>query len=130
MRILGGLSAVVCGLFVLVLWLVVEDTARTKIAVGVVFVIAAAFVTATASTAAASATARAQDGKLDFFFCGIRTKSFALDGNTTFNLEKFGPFQVLRIHRGRQSYSHNGALDRDSLINLLRANGVREQKAN
>lgn len=86
MRILGSLLAVVCILLAFVLWLVVDDTAQTKITVEVVFVIVAALVVAGARIAAASAVAKVQDGRLDFFFGRIRTKSFALDGSTTFDL--------------------------------------------
>jgi len=79
--------------------------------------------------AAASAVAKMGDGRLDFFFCGVPTRSFALDGDTTFELRKIDGVEVLCIHRGPQRYVPNGALDNAALVHLLRTDGVAERQA-
>src|ERR1044072_7799198 len=129
MRVLGGTAVVISVLLGLALWLVVKDTAEKKIAVEVAFVVVMVVLISGASIAAASTVAKVQDGKLDFRFCGVRTRSFVLDGDTTFDLHKIGRLEVLRIQRGRKWYVPNGALDREALIVLLRECGVAERKA-
>ena len=129
MRVLGGMAIAVSILLGLALWLVVKDTTEKKIAVEIAVVIIIAVLITAASIAAACTVAKVRDGKLDFFFCGMRTKSFALDGGTTFDLHKIGRVEVLRIRRERSSYVPSGALDKEALIALLRTSGVAERRA-
>jgi hypothetical protein len=129
MRVLGGLSFGIGALLGLAMWLFVHDTTRTKIAVEIALLMVLAMIVLAAAVAAASTVARVQDGSLDFFFCGMRMRSFAVDGSTTFDLHKIGRLEVLRIQRGPESYVPNGALDKDALVDLLRTNGVAERQA-
>jgi hypothetical protein len=125
----GSLALVGSVLLGLALWLVVKDTAATKIGVEFAFVVLAAFLVVATSIAAGSAVAKVQDDRLEFFFCGMRMRSFALDGTTSFDLKKIGRLEVLCIQRGPETYVPNEALDKDALIGLLRASGVAERKA-
>jgi hypothetical protein len=125
----GSMAVVLSALLGLALWLIVKDATEKKIAVEVVFVILIAGLVSGVSAAAAFTVARVQDGRLDFFFCGVRMRSFAVDGGTTFDLHKIGRLEILRIQRGSQSYVPNGALDEAALIDLLRAHGVAERPA-
>ena len=109
MRALASMAIALSVLLGLALWLVVKDTTEKKIVVEVAFVIVIAVLITAASGAAACTVAKVRDGKLDFFFCGMRTKSFTLDGGTTFDLHKIGRLEVLRIWRERSSYVPNGA---------------------
>jgi hypothetical protein len=59
----------------------------------------------------------------------MRTRSFELDGGTTFDLHKFRGLEVLRIWRGQAWYVPNGLFDKEALVDLLRTNGVAEQQA-
>jgi intracellular sulfur oxidation DsrE/DsrF family protein len=128
-RVVGSIALVGSALLALPLWLIVKDTAETKIAVEVAYVIVGIVLITAASIAAACTVAKVQDGRLDFFFCGMRMRSFALDGDTTFDLLKIGRVNMLRIRRGTKSYVPNGALDKGGLVDLLRTNGVAERKA-
>ncbi len=130
MRMLGGMAVVVSLLLGLALWLIVKDSTEKKIAVEVAFLLLMAVLIPGVSVAAACTVAKVEDGRLDFFFCGIRTRTFALDGGTTFDLHKIGRMEVLRIQRGNRTYVPNGALDEDPIVDLLRTNGVAERHAN
>jgi hypothetical protein len=148
MRVLGTMGIVLGVLLGLALWLVVKDTTEKKIAVEVAVLIVMVVLIAVASAAAACTVARVKDGRLEFLFCGIRTRSFPLDGRTTFDLHKIGRLEILRIWRrpavpsggldkdsvadlirGPLRYVPNGALDKDAIVDLLRTNGVAERQA-
>ena len=130
------------------LWLVVKETAETKIAVEIAFLVVAGVIVVGATVAASSTVAKVQDGNLKFYFCGVRMRSFALDGNTVFDVHKIGRLEILRIWRlntlpvgasDRETfaafirqpvrYVPSGAFDKSELLNLLRANGVAERQA-
>jgi len=147
-RVPGSMATVLSGLLGLALWLWVKDTTEKKIAVEVAFVIVMVVLIGVVSAAAACTIARVQDGSLDFFFCGMRTRSFPLDGSTTFDLHKIGRLEILRIWqqpavptgaldkdsfadliRGPRKYVPNGALDKDAIVDLLRTNGAVERQA-
>jgi hypothetical protein len=125
-----GVLAVAAGVFLgLALWLIVKDTTEKKIAVELAFLIVVALPGIVfMPVAAACMVAKVQDGRLEFFFCGIRRRSFSLDGDTTFELPKIGGrLEVLTIRRGRSTYVPSGLFDKESLVDLLRANGVAER---
>lgn len=100
-----------------------------KVGLEVAFVMFAVALVACMSVVAAFTFAKVQDGRLDFFFCGVRTRSFALDGATTFELRRIGRMETLLVRRGSLQYVPNGALDKRAIVNLLRANGVAERQA-
>jgi hypothetical protein len=129
MRVLGGMAVVVSVLLGLALWLVVKETTEKKIAVELAFVFLMIVLVAVVSVATACTVAKVEDGRLDFFFCGIRTRTFALDGGTTFDLHKIGRMEVLRIQRGHRTYVPNGALDKHAIVDLLRTNDVAKREA-
>src|SRR5437868_6196929 len=95
----------------------------------VAYVAFAAALTISACIAAVLTHARIHDGTLTFHFCGISTQSIALDAETTFEVREIGRMRTLRITRGASNYLPNGALNTQELIDLLRANGVAERKA-
>ena len=71
--------------------------------------------------------ARVQNGMLNCFFCGVRTRTIPLDSTTTFQIRQYGRLPVLVITAlGKRGYVPNGALDRPALLELLRHNGASE----
>src|SRR4051794_37285344 len=97
MRTLGVAGVIASILLGLALWLVVRDTTEEKLAVELASIVFLVVLVALGSIVAAATVAKVEDGRLDFFFCGVRTRSFALDGGTTFDLHKIGRLEVLRI---------------------------------
>ncbi len=120
--------AIAAGFLALALWLFARGTLVTKVAVVFVYVVFGVILVTFAGFAAAATVARVTDGRLNFFFCGLRTRSIPLDGATTFELQTIGRLRVLCIRSGRSSYVPNGALDVPELVDLLWANGVVERK--
>lgn len=148
MRVLGGMAVVASVLLGLALWLVAKDSTDQKIAVEIAFLFVAGIIVLGATVVASCTVAKVQDGSLNFFFCGMRTRSFALDGATVFDMHRIGRLEILRIWRlntlpvgapDRETfaafvrqpikYVPNGALDKNELVDLLRANGVAERQA-
>jgi len=148
MRVFGSTTVILSVLLGLALWLIVKDTTETKIVVEIAFVVLAVIAIAVVSVAVACTVAQVEEGRLDFYFCGVKTQSFALDGNTVFDLHKIGRLEILRIWRltvlptgaldkekfaafirEPTRYVPSGALDRLALVDLLRANGVAERQA-
>ena len=73
--------------------------------------------------------AEIRDGRLNFYFCGIRMRSIPLDYSTHFELREMGRLKVLRIQSKGSTYVPNGALDKSEVVEPLRANGVAERQA-
>ena len=96
------------------------------IAVAIAFVVVVAIIVGFATIAASLTVAQVDDGRLNFSFCGVRKRSFALDAGTTFELRSTGRLNVLIIRSGRSRYVPSGALDTGELIDLLRQNRVRD----
>ena len=115
-------------LLALGLWIFVKDTTLTKVAVGIAFFIVATAIFVCSVAAAAFSVAEVHDGRLTFFFLGLRTRSFSLDDGTTYEVKNIGRTQILIICRGKSTYVPNGTFDKQPLIDLLRANGVSERK--
>ena len=129
LRKVGGGAAVAAVVLALALWFFVNASAATKVTVWIALIAFAMIVTLCASIASASAAAQVQNGRLNFSFCGIRTRSIPLNAITTFELRTRGRLRLLIITSGTSTYVPNGALDRDELIALLSANGVAERNA-
>lgn len=129
MRVLGSMAIAVSSLLALALWLFTSDTTAAKVAVEIRFLILMVVLVSSMAVVSACTVARVRDGKLNFYFCGIRTRSFVLDSETTFELKKIGRMAALTIRRGRSCYYPNGSLNKEALVNLLRTNGVAEWQA-
>jgi hypothetical protein len=125
----GGVAAITTGLITLSFWLFAKNPPAIKIAVNLAFIAIAGIFTLCASVASSSAIAEVRHGRLNFYFCGMRTRSIPLDALTMFELRTIGRLRVLSIRSGGSSYVPNGALNIDDVIDLLRANGVTERKA-
>ena len=89
-----------------------------QIAVEIAFLFVAGVIVLGASVAASCTVAKVQDGNLNFFFCGMRTRSFALDGSTVFDVHKIGRLEILRIWR--LNTLPVGASDRETFAALIR----------
>jgi hypothetical protein len=108
--------------------LIKEHTAR-RVGIAVAITVLIAMFVVCMAAVAASSVARVRQGRLNFYFFGLRTRSFPLDANLEFELRKIGRLQIMVIHCGASRYVPNGALDRAELIDLLRSNGVAERTA-
>jgi hypothetical protein len=129
-RVLGSLFVVAFAVYALATRLFVKKTTEVDMALEVALMVFVALLVPGIGVAAMCTVARVHDGKLEFFFFGIRTKSFPLDGGTMFDLHKAGRVEMVRILREHRSYVPSGAIDREALVDLLRRNGVREREAN
>jgi hypothetical protein len=129
LRTVGWQFAVVICLPIAGLWIFAKDSVATKIAASVAMLALAGIGVVCICVASAFAVAEIRDDRLSFYFCGIRTRSIALDESTFFELRKIGRLEILRICSNGSRYVPNGALDKSAVVDLLRANGVAEQKA-
>lgn len=124
---LGSVLAIGVALLTAALWLCVNDGSATQIAVSFLMVIVAGVILLCACVASSTTIAEVRDGRLNFYFCGIRTRSISLDASTMFELRTIGRLKVLSIQSSGLDYVPNGALDTCDVIDLLRANGVAER---
>jgi hypothetical protein len=121
--------AIVISLPMAGLWLIAKSSFATKIAVSISVLVFAGVVLLCACVASSFAIAEVRNCRLNFYFCGVRTRSIPLNGSTLFELRKMGRLRVLRIHSSGSTYVPNGALDISDVVELLRTNGVAERKA-
>jgi hypothetical protein len=129
LRTLGGGLAIVISLPILGLWLIAKSSSTTKIVVSVLILVFAGIVLLCACVASSFAIAEIRNRRLNFYFCGVRTRSILLNDSTIFELRKMGRLKVLCIQSSGSTYVPNGALDISDVVDLLRANGVAERKA-
>jgi hypothetical protein len=111
------------------LWLFAKNSFATKVMVTVAMLVLAAIGVLCMCVLSACAVAEIRDGRLNFYLCSIRTRSISLDNSTHFELRKMGRLEVLCIQSNGSTYVPYGALDKSSVVDLLRANGVAERKA-
>lgn len=127
-RTMGGVSAVGMIVIAIAMWTFAREPFAIKVDVVVMLFCLAGIGTAVVSLLASLTVARVHNGRLNFSFCGVRTRSIPLDSTTTFQMRLVGRrMRVLVITSGGRSYVPNGALDRDALMELLRMNGVAER---
>jgi hypothetical protein len=129
LRTLGGVFAIVISLPIIGLWLFAKNAPATKIVVSILMLVLAGIVLLCACVASSFTIVEVRNGSLNFYFCGIRTRSFPLDASTTFELRTIRRFKLLSIESSGSSYVPNGCLDTHEVVDLLRANGVAERKA-
>lgn len=127
-RSMGGVTIFLACMMALAFWLFVKDSRAIRIAVWLVFVGLGCLATICMAIISRYTMAEIHDGKINFYFCGLRTRSIPLDADTTLELRKVGRLKMLVINRGPSSYVPNGALDRQKLVDLLRAHGIAEAK--
>lgn len=125
-RVMGGLTIFLACILALAFWLFVKNSRATRIAVWLACVGLGGLATLSVAIISKYTMAEIHDGKINFYFCGLRTRSIPLDADTTLELRKVGRLKILVITRGSSSYVPNGALDRQKLFNLLRAHGIAE----
>lgn len=128
MREVGTVVLVGFALFSLAGWSFAKRTLVDKIAHVIAFFIICIALLACATVAAVFSVARVQNGKLEFSFCGLRTRSFLIDQDTTFEISKRGRLKFLKIRRGKLCYVPSGALDTQEMIDLLREIGIAEHQ--
>jgi hypothetical protein len=130
LRMVGGANAIGIPVVMIPLWVFVNGSSATKMAVSLAIVVFMGVVTLCACVAAATTIAAVRGRRLNFYFCGVRTRSVPLDASTAFELRTIGGrLEVLVIRSGGSSYVPNGALNSGDVAKLLRANGVAELKA-
>jgi hypothetical protein len=130
LRQLGGVFSIGATLIISAMWIFAKNsTIGTKVAVTFAMITVACLVALSASIASSFTVAEVRNGRLNFYFCGMRTRSISVDAPTTFELSKYGRLEVLRIRSGGSSYVPNGCLDYRDVADLLRANGVAERNA-
>jgi len=129
LRTLGGALAIGIWLPISGLWYFAKASTGIKIAVSVSILVFAGIVLLCACVASSFAIAEIRNRRLNFYFCGIRTRSFSLDDSTFFELRQMGRLKILCIQSNGSRYVPNGALGIASVVGLLRANGVAERKA-
>lgn len=126
---LSAVCAVVDVVGPLAIWLSAKDSALTRVAAMFALVVMSSVILLCACVASSFTYAEVRDRELLFYFCGIRTRSFLLDGSIMFEDRTFGRCSCVVIRSNGSSYVPNGCLDRHEVINMLRRNGVLEQKA-
>jgi hypothetical protein len=109
------------------LGLLVKEPSATRVAIAVAITALAAVFVVAMSAAAATAMAQVRERRLNFYFCGLRMRSFPLDASLEFELRKIGRLEVLAIHCGASRYFPNGVFDKRELTDFLRSNGVNER---
>jgi uncharacterized membrane protein YbhN (UPF0104 family) len=129
LRTVGGGFALGNLLLLSGLWLFAKNSSATKIAVSAAMIGFAGVVLLCACLGSSFTIAEVRDRRLNFYFCGIRTRSIPLDASTVFELRTIGRLKVLSIRSSGSSYVPNGALNIQDVLSLLRANGVAERKA-
>jgi hypothetical protein len=129
-RQFGSAFAIGGGLIILAMWVFAKNSSvGAKIAVSFAMIAIAGAITLFACISSTFTIAEVRNRRLNFYFCGWRTRSIPVDAPTIFELRGIGRLKVLSIQSGRLSYVPNGALDYREVAELLRANGVAERKA-
>lgn len=126
---LVGIIALFACLAALAVWVSAGETRGTKVAAWLACVGFGALASLCMVIISRYSMAEIHDGKINFYFCGLRTRSIPLDADTTFELQKVvGRLEVLVISRGASRYVPNEWLNRQKLMSLLRTHGIAEAK--
>ena len=123
-RSMGGLTLFLACFLALAFWLVVKGSRATKIAVGLACVGLGGLATVCVAIIAKYTMAEIHDGKINFFFCGLKTRSIPLDAGTAFHPKKVGRTGFLVITCGGRDYVPNGAFDHKRLFDFVRDHGA------
>lgn len=129
MRTAGWQLPLVTCLPIVGLWLFAKNPFPTKVVVSIAMLVLAGIGVLFMCVLSALAIAQVQNGRINFYLCGIRTRSIPLGDSTSFELHKIGRLKVPRIQSNGSTYVPNGLLGRAEVVDLLRANGVAERKA-
>jgi len=123
-RLMGGLTLFLACFLALAFWLFVKSSRTTRIAVWLACVGLGGLATLSVAIISKYTMAEIHDGKINFYFCGFRTRSFPLDAGTAFQLKKVGRTGFLVITRAGRDYVPNGAFDHKRLFDFVRDHGA------
>jgi len=127
-RSMGGLTILLACMMALNFWLFVKDSRATRIAVWLACVGLGGLATLSVAIVSKYTVAEIHDGKINFYFCGLRTRSIPLDAGATFQLKKVGRTGFLVITRGGRDYVPNGAFDHKRLFDFVRDHAAASQE--
>jgi len=128
-RTLGGAYAIGMPLIILGLWLFAKDSFERKLAGTIAIVLVAGVILLGACVTACFTVAEVRDRRLNFYCCGIRTRSILLTDATCYELSRIGRLSILCIRFDGLRYVPNGALNQSEVVELLRAHGVAERRS-